>query len=93
MANSLASQGLFGSRARPGMNGWSSTMSPSWGNTRQIRLGSLSGSSLGDDTPQTATPAVTVLTAPGPKATGISRPMLYGAAAVAAWYFLFRKKR
>ena len=43
--SSLARQGLFGSQARPGMN-----PAPK----KPKRLGSLSGSSLGDDTPQTA---------------------------------------
>lgn len=86
LGNSIGSQGLFGSQVRPGMR------------TLPTRLGSLSGSSLGDDTPATADPAKPGTAAP--VATGVTAkiaalptPVKVGAVAAAAWFFFFRKGR
>lgn len=52
--NSIGVQGLFGSQTRPGMR--ANRMVVKGRKRAQLgSLGSLSGSSLGDDTPQTAT--------------------------------------
>lgn len=86
MANSIGSQGLFGSQTRPGMSGL------------PRRLGSLSGSSLGDDTPQTADPAKPGTAAPAAvsitgRLAALPTSVKVGAAAAAVWYLFFRKKR
>jgi hypothetical protein len=70
--------GLFGSRTRPGLKG---------------PLGSLTGSSLGDSTPVTASPTVTVTPVAAPSfLSTLSTPVKLGGAALAAWYLFFRRK-
>lgn len=82
--NSIGQQGLFGSQRRPGMRALPS------------RLGSLSGSSLGDDTPLTADPAKPGTAAPASSGLVATlkavSPTKLAIGAAAVWYLFLRKK-